>query len=563
MAGPLDSSLREFERHLTVEKNVSPHTVSAYLSSLYTIPFEMKQGGDALVIASGGGQEITMASHFGMKRIEAVEIARPIVTDILENRKNEPGNPYLLPNVFPHVADGRSVIMRSRSRYDIIQMLDVNFATVAGQISLAWSPNFVSTQEAFSEYLGHLKEDGFLCYTMFSRVRSPIAGEKGRRLASLVAGMKLAGIARPEEHLVILSRALSYGFQTLYLAKKSPFRPEELSAIDRIAASRGGRIAMVHPDAEKIAGGPEGLRLPGRDRMPWAGGYVVAVGEICRQTRPLLGIAAALRVPNGQDVPLSDDRPYLAGSGLTSKGRGAESPVSGLYTPLLKVLGVLIVLFLLLPFVVRRPGGGEKVKIDPRLVLILGLTGVGFMFLEMAGIYRYQLYLHHPTVAMIVVLSSMILGAGLGSLHSGAMRAGKQNAIALCSAGAALGGIVLFLAVPLWGHGVLLWLPLPALMPLVFAVFAGLGFLLGHVVPLSIDCYSHGQSHLLAWCWAITVTGSVLGTVLASILARDYGMFFVAALGILCYLGVAAVMVLGRAFGRGPKPDLEAAALLR
>jgi RNA polymerase sigma-70 factor (ECF subfamily) len=39
--------------------------------------------------------------------------------------------------------------MRSQHRYDVIEMLDVNFATVAGQISLAWSPNFVSTQEAF------------------------------------------------------------------------------------------------------------------------------------------------------------------------------------------------------------------------------------------------------------------------------------------------------------------------------------------------------------------------------------------------------------------------------
>ncbi|HOG16485.1 MAG: Tyrosine recombinase XerC [Syntrophaceae bacterium PtaU1.Bin231] len=34
MKGPLDSHIREFERYLTVEKNVSPHTVGAYLGDL-------------------------------------------------------------------------------------------------------------------------------------------------------------------------------------------------------------------------------------------------------------------------------------------------------------------------------------------------------------------------------------------------------------------------------------------------------------------------------------------------------------------------------------------------
>ena len=197
-------------------------TIQRYMPSLYTIPMEMKQGGDLLVIASGGGQEVTMASHFGMKRIDAVEIARPIVTDIVRIKKDEPGNPYLLPNVHYYIADGRSVIMRSKQRYDMIEMLDVNFATVAGQISHAWSPNFVSTQEAFSEYIEHLKEDGVLCFSLISNIKTPLAGEKNRRLASLVAGMKMAGIIRPEDHLAILSRVSAYGYRTMFMVKKTP-----------------------------------------------------------------------------------------------------------------------------------------------------------------------------------------------------------------------------------------------------------------------------------------------------------------------------------------------------
>ena len=536
-------------RSFYVPKN--DDNIRRYMPSLYTIPFQMKQGGDLLVIASGGGQELTMASYFGMNRIDAVEIARPIVTDIVRGKKDEPGNPYLLPNVRYYIADGRSVIMRSKHTYDVIEMLDVNFATLAGQISHAWSPNFVATQEAFSEYMEHLKEDGFLCYSLFSSNKTPIAGERNRRLVSLVAGMKMAGIVHPEDQLVILSRSLTYGYRTMYMVKKTPFTHGELVTIREIAASRNAKIEVLYPDLEKVAGSGQ-IRLPEGEELQKSRGYLQAVTVICKDSKPIHGLMATLGLPNQRDVPINDDRPYLVGSGLTSKANRFESLIGGLYRPLLKVMGILAFFFLLLPFVVRRPGGGEKVRIDPRLLLILALTGVGFMFVEMAGIYKYQLYLHHPTLAMIVVLSSMILGAGLGSLHSGTISEDrKERRIAPYSGGVVLGSIALLLVRPLWGHRFLLWLPMPALLPLVFLAFAGLGFLLGHVVPLSIDSYTHRQSNLLAWCWAITVTGSVFGTVIASILARDYGMFLIAVLGIFSYLCVLAVNLAGRAFARG------------
>jgi hypothetical protein len=378
-----------------------------------------------------------------------------------------------------------------------------------------------------------------------------VTGEKGRRLVSVVAGMKMAGIMQPEDQLVILSRPLGYGYQTMYMAKKTPYTHEELINLGKIAASRNAKIKIFYPDIEKLVGNTK-IQASEEEKDQQRKTYLQAVTEICRDTKPIHGLMATLWLPNQRNIPLNDDRPYLVGSGLISKANRYESLIGGLYRPMLTVMGILAFVFVILPFVIRRPGGGEKVRIDPRLLLILALTGTGFMFIEMAGIYKYQLYLHHPTLAMIVVLSSMILGAGLGSLHSGAIpESRKENRIALYSGGVVLGSIALFLVVPLWGHRSLLWLPMPVLLPLVFVAFAGLGFLLGHVVPLAIDSYSHKQSNLLAWCWAITVTGSVFGTVLASILARDYGMFLVAVLGVLSYLCVAAVSLGGMAVARG------------
>ena len=516
-------------------------TIRRYMPSLYTIGLQMKKGGDLLVIASGGGQELTMASHFGMRRIDAVEIARPIVTDIVQNKKDEPGNPYLLPNVHYYIADGRSVIMRSNKRYDMIEMLDVNFATLAGQISHAWSPNFVSTQEAFSEYMEHLKEDGILCYSTISSTKAPYTGEKNRRLASLVAGMKLAGIGHPENQLAILSRSSTNAYRTMFMAKKTPFTDEDLISICKIASSRNAKIEILYPDLEEV-GGRSRMPLPEAQELQTIRNYLQGVTDLCRNTVPIQGLTTTLATPNMRGIPTNDDRPYVVGSGLISDANAFEVLIGRLYRPLLVIMAGLVFVFMLLPFIVRRPGGCEKVKVDPRLVLILSLTGVGFMFLEMVGIYKYQLYLQHPTIAMIVVLSSIILGSGLGSLHSGLIPEGKkQSRVTIYSAGVVLASVVLFLIIPLKLHRLLLWLPMPALLPLVFSAFAGLGFLLGHIVPLAIDRYAHKQPSLLAWCWAITVTCSVVGTVFASILARDYGVFLLAILGILSYFFVAVI----------------------
>jgi hypothetical protein len=213
-----------------------------------------------------------------------------------------------------------------------------------------------------------------------------------------------------------------------------------------------------------------------------------------------------------------------------------ESLIEGLYRPLLKVMGVLAFVFLAIPFIVRRPGGGERVRIDPRLVLILVLTGVGFMFIEMAGIYRYQLYLHHPTLALIVVLSSMILGAGLGSLHSGTIPEGrKESRIAPYSAGVVLGSIALFLAVPLWGHPFLCcpcrlfsrWSLSPSRVLASSSAHRPLSLM---PIPTSSPTY----------CLVLGdhSDGLRIRNVIASILARDYGMFLVAGLGILSYLSL-------------------------
>ncbi len=588
--------------------------VKRYENSLYNIPFRLKKGGKVLIIASGGGQEVMMASRAGMERIDAVEIAGPIVRDIVNRRKNDKGNPYLLPNVHYHIADGRSISMRAKFKYDVIEMLEVNCWTLAGQISQAWSPYFVFTQEAFSEYMDHLKDDGLLVYTIFSGSANPVGGKSGRRFRSVIAGLKQFGIKNPEDHIIILSRNYSYGYRNAVFAKKTPFTAREIETImkeagklkkfkkddvkfiksmaaklengetlsnkeekslKRTAAKnlpvfmsrfpalkefvvdnqksimkRANRsevdVRVLFPNLKKLKIKPD--PAPGTRLQPVTK-YLQRIMKMCKETKPIIGLFETMGITEYIEEPINDDRPYLTGSGLRESAPFWEKPLGELYKKLLKIISALTLLFVIIPFVVRRPGGKgtEKVRIKLRLLLILILTGFGFMFIEMAGIYKFQLYLHHPTMAMILILSSMILGAGFGSIHSGKSSQDKKEAgVAFYSAIAVVAAVLLLVALPFLGHKLMLLLPMPLLMALVFTVFCAIGFILGHIVPLSIAAYTDGQENLMAWCWAITVTGSVFGTVLASILSREYGMFLVAMLGIAAYSLVALVSFAGK-----------------
>lgn len=524
--------------------------IKRYNDSLYTVPFEMKKDGRLMVIASGGGQELIMAHHYGIKEIDAVEIAGPIIRDIVNEKKDEPGNPYLLPGVNYFIADGRSVVMRSQKKYDIIEMLEVNFHTMAGQIAQAWSPYFVFTQEAFSEYLEHLKADGYLCYTFFSRGAEPTGGDKGRRFRSVVAGMLVSGIKEPEKHFVLTARPFGYGYRSMVMAKPTPFTEDELLQIARVSDSRKAHITIQYPDLAPLM--EKGL-ITEEEYNRWQPnkGWVKRVAKMCTDARQLKGLWFNVKHAHSFSLGTNDDRPYLYGAGIRAANSPQEKLIRDMYRNLFIIMGVLAIVFIIMPLVVKKSDTGGKVRMDFRLLMILLLTGLGFMFLEMAGIYRFQLYMQHPTTALITILSGMILGAGLGSLHSDRIILEKkqQSIMLYATLSAVYGGLLLVLA-PMLFHRLMLQMPLAALLIASFILFAGLGFLLGHVVPLSVGAFAGDQGRLVAWCWAITATGSVFGTVLASVVSREYGMFLVSLLGVACYLLIVVTVLLGMAVSR-------------
>src|SRR6185312_8390753 len=89
----------------------------------------------------------------------------------------------------------------------------------------------------------------------------------------------------------------------------------------------------------------------------------------------------------------------------------------GLLFRFIKQFMVLATVLILLPLVALRwrglgvPGAG-------RGVLYFACLGAGFMLVEIGIIQRFVLFLGHQSYAIIVVLFTLLLGAGAGSLWS-------------------------------------------------------------------------------------------------------------------------------------------------
>jgi hypothetical protein len=187
------------------------------------------------------------------------------------------------------------------------------------------------------------------------------------------------------------------------------------------------------------------------------------------------------------------------------------------------------------------------------------LIGVAFMLIEVVLMQRFTLFLGHPLYALAFVLASLLVSAGAGSVYGRARARASPRGLFLAIA-LACGAIAL-------GLSSVFHLALAAPLPLRFVVSAvvlmPLGFLLGIPMPIAIErLAAHGQERLVGWAWAGNGVGSVIGPIVAALLAIDLG--FTAVLAIAGAVYVLAFLAFGRwwrAPGHSPSASADHSAV--
>ncbi len=485
-------------------------------------PYWLKPGklGSVFIIGGGGGRDVLTAARFGAEHIDVVEI-NPAVAEVGRDAfSSYNGHVYALPPVRLIVGNARSELASLNGRYDIIQMsmIDTWAASMAGQLVL--TENTLYTQEAYSLFLSHLKDDGILSISRWYD-RSNY-GEVARVLALMGDALQRSGVAHPAAQIAVLYTRgyLSQAVATC-LMKRSPFLPEEVSALVSLSNRMGFKVLWP-----VVSGITQREQIDVED----------AIQHVPGATR------------NGSfDLsPPSDERPFFfntrtpLGSWVEAAKRGDASLGSNSSALLLLTLIISI-------------GVGFRVLIRPlrkydgfgfrQLVLstyrgptayFVGI-GFGFMLIELSLIQRYIVFLGHPTYALSVVLFSLLLFTGLGSFASGQLKGPLARQVRSPIAAVIVCVLLSAFLVPSLLQRAESWAQ-SGRMALAVVCIAPLATCMGMLFPTGVRLLAANRlEELVPWMWGVNGFAAVVASVVGMLVATSFGYTTVLVLGALSY----------------------------
>ena len=163
------------------------------------------------------------------------------------------------------------------------------------------------------------------------------------------------------------------------------------------------------------------------------------------------------------------------------------------------------------------------------------LIGIGFMMTEIALLQRISVFLGHPVYALSVVLFSLILSTGIGSLVSERFPLDSRARVIGWAAVTSL--YLLFL--PAWLPAALLGLESAGLLlraGLAVLVLAPAGFLMGFGFPTGMRLVSIIDERPTPWFWGVNGAAGVLAASVAVLTSIEFGIDTTLRIGALCYL---------------------------
>lgn len=384
-------------------------------------------------------------------RVSGVEFSPIIMRIMTENNKegyfSEFGH-YPYKNMDAYQAEGRYFLSSNNEIYDMITLMNLHYEYPA---IATLAPEYLHTVEATKMMLNKLSDKGMVVYEeIIETKRARFAFYKF--LNTIKQSMKEIGVQDPDKNIIIYSWDF-WGtwkqFQTV-LIKRSPFTQKELAVFasyHNTIAPRYGSEIFLHPNMktghmfEKVFRAeppmytyvdyPDSLtkkeyekdlldKIPSPDDRTWVESkykynptyykwYLMKKQMTEADYARYTAILNVVKFPYELDLsPVTDDNPFPFNIYKNKK------EVTQVLEIILKTAGYMLAFVLLLAVFKFRSQGHRLLG----HTLFFGLSGFGFMLIEIVLMQKYQRFVGSPIYSTIVILGGLLFFSGLGSFLS-------------------------------------------------------------------------------------------------------------------------------------------------
>ncbi|HOT97714.1 MAG TPA: hypothetical protein PKZ83_11325 [bacterium] len=456
-----------------------------------------------LVIGPGGGKEVLLGLLSGVEQITGVEI-NPDFVGIVKSHRDFNGGLYTdFPNIRIDVAEGRHYVKNCSRRYDLLVMALPSTEQLQNIDNFAVSENFLLTVEALQDYWNILTPEGRLIITVHNR------WELARLLITALEAFRQQGF--PIEELLNHVLIWEQDFAPTVVIRKNGFTEEQVEQMEKLQSQLPAYLPRITYFPHRL--------LQATD---------TPVNALLKQVSPNVeGLRNYLRHCPYDVSPCLDDRPYFY---KIRKGIPAE------YLGLLACLVFINLCIIAIPFYNLRKRSPQKTMQDLGLaLLVVSCTGLGFMIVEVALFQKLILYLGSPTIALSLLLGSLLIGMGCGSyLGKRLLSDDRHKGMRIVSLLIVVSGGIVYLCCPLVLRSLMGYHQLLR-STLCFAMIAPLGFFLGIPFPGAIQILKDDFSAQIPWMYGVNGAMSVLGSILALVISMVFGFTAAFALGLFFY----------------------------
>ena len=533
LSATLPADKRARELHLDIDSyagteltayNGDPETVSHLKYDVTNVVHYLRPNSRVVVVGTGGGRDVLSALIFNQREVTGVEINESII-DLVNRRFGDfTGHMDRDPRVRFVNDEARSYITRLNDQVDLIQisLIDTWAATASGAFVL--TENSLYTTNAWRTFLDHLAARGILSVSRWYYADRP--GEV-YRLATLASTVLMQrGVTRPGDHYAIVRARPAAagngpdGVGTMLLSR-DPLSAQDLDALEAVAS----RLQFQIVQSPRYS----------------ADGTFAAIASGS-------GLANAIAAHPLNIAAPTDDTPFffhmLRLRDVFNTDRWHDQGIVRFNMTAVGILGVLMVTVtgltaacIVLPLVVARSRDLarplDRATVAPHL-LYFGAIGFGFMLIEISQVQRLAIFLGHPVYSLSVVLFSLLLSSGIGSLATSRLNDSANASIRVL--------LLLVIVLVAFGSSTPLVIrhfdaaSIATRIAVSVAILLPIGFFMGMAFPIGMRRALAEAPSIAPWLWGVNGAASVSASVLVVVIALGAGISAAFWVGTVCYV---------------------------